>query len=84
MWATVARDRSRVGQRGSQSRGAEGTSGTGGGLFFRLFLLAATKEIDPGSGGRSPRNSRHNPAVGGTFRRLLRVARNDRTKPGSE
>ncbi len=54
-WATVPRDRSRVGQRGSQSRGAEEECGIGGGLFFRLFLLAATKEMDPGRGGRSPR-----------------------------
>ncbi len=33
-----------MGQRGSQSRGAEGTSGIGGGLFLGYLLLVATKE----------------------------------------
>ncbi len=42
-WATVPRDRSRVGQRGSQSRGAEGKSGIGG-RFLLVTFLCANKE----------------------------------------
>ena len=43
-WATVPCDRSRVGQRGSQSRGAQEKRGIGGGLFLGYLLLAGTKE----------------------------------------
>ena len=37
-WATVPRDRSRVGQRGSQSRGAEEQRGIGGSVSLDTFL----------------------------------------------
>ena len=53
-WATVPRDRSRVGQRGSQSCGAEGKSGIGG-AFLSSIYLRAPKKWTPGRGGRSPR-----------------------------
>ena len=43
-WATAPRDRSRVGQRGFQSRGAEEQCGIGGGVFLGYLLLAETKE----------------------------------------
>ncbi len=48
-WATVPRDRSRVGQCGSQSRGAEEQRGIGA-RFFRPFLCVF-KEMDPGARG---------------------------------
>ena len=59
-WAAVPRDRSRVGQRGSQSRGAEEQRGIGGGLFFRSFLLAGQKKWTRGAGTESPQVAVHN------------------------
>ncbi len=49
-WATVPRDRSRVGQRGPQSRGAEEQRGIGGRAFFGSFLCTS-KESYPWVGG---------------------------------
>ncbi len=72
-----------MGQRGSQSRGAQEQRGIGG-AFLSSISLRDQRNGPQGAGDGVPASSCYNPTVGGPFRRLLRVARNDRTKPGLE